>query len=59
MSQVSFPILSDEEFLEMATKKGWLEELNVALLQARREGKVQLFDDDSGDPLVVKVEQTN
>ena len=32
--------------------------LNQELLQMRREGRIQLFD-DGGDPLIIKVEQTN
>ena len=34
-------------------------ELNEALLEMRRQGTIQIFDDGTGDPLIVKAEQTN
>jgi hypothetical protein len=29
------------------------------MLALRREGRIQLFDDGSGDPLIVKMERVN
>ena len=55
----SFTVLTDDEFLAMVADKGQPEELNEALLAMRREGKIQLFDDGSGDPSSSKLEQTN
>lgn len=52
-------ILTDQEFLAMVSGKGNPDELNQALLQLRREGRVQIFDDGSNDPLLVMTEQTN
>ena len=52
-------ILSDSEFLAMVADRGNPKEMNRAILKLRQEGRVQLFDDGSGDPLVVHLEQTN
>jgi hypothetical protein len=52
-------ILSDEEFLVMVADQGNPEEMNRAFLEMRREGRIQLFDDGSGDPLIVKLEYMN
>jgi hypothetical protein len=54
-----FSILTDDEFLAMVAGKGHPDELNQAMLTLRREGRIQLFDDGSGDPLVVTLERTN
>ena len=56
---MAYSILTDEQFLAMVADEGAPEELNDALLELRREGKVQIFDDGSKNPLIVKVEQTN
>jgi len=45
-------ILSDDEFRAIAIEKG-PEELADAMLELRREGRIQLYDDGSGDILVV------
>ncbi len=52
-------VLTDDEFLAAVADKGNPDELNVAFLELRREGKIQIFDDGVGDPLIVTVEQTN
>ena len=52
-------ILTDEEFLAMVAGKGNPDELNQALLEMRREGRIQLFGDDSDDPLIITTERTN
>ena len=52
-------ILSDEEFLAMVEDKGNPEELNEAILELRREGRIQLFDDGGDDPLIIATEKTN
>lgn len=46
-------LLTDDEFREMVKGKG-PEELAEAMLTMRREGRIQLYDDGLGDPLVVK-----
>ncbi|MGA2620203.1 MAG: hypothetical protein ABSF26_21500 [Thermoguttaceae bacterium] len=57
--QMKFRVLSDEQFLAMVADKGNPAELDQAMLEMRREGRIQLFDDGSGDPLIVKAERTN
>jgi hypothetical protein len=57
--QMKFRIVSDEEFLAMVADKGNPDELNQAMLALRREGRIQLFDDGSGDPLIVTMERVN
>ena len=52
-------ILSDNEFLAMVADRGNPDEMNRAILTLRREGRIQLFDDGSSDPLIVHLEQTN
>jgi hypothetical protein len=52
-------ILTDEEFLALVSDKGNPDELNQALLEMRREARIQLFDDGSGDPLIITTERTN
>jgi hypothetical protein len=52
------PVLSDEEFLWMVEPLGQPAELNDALLQLRREGRIQIYDDGSGDPYIVLIEKT-
>ena len=47
-------ILSDDGFLAMVKDKGNPDEFNRAIIQLRREGRIQLFDDGSGDPLIIK-----
>ena len=54
-----FSILTDEEFLAMVADRGQPDEFNEALLELRREGQIQILDDASGDPLIIKVEQMN
>ena len=54
-----FAILTDKEFLSMVANKDAPEEFDMALLEMRREGRIQIFDDGTGDPLIVKLEQTN
>jgi hypothetical protein len=57
--QMTFRVLTDEQFLAMVANKGNPAELDQAMLALRREGRIQLFDDGSGDPLIVKTEQMN
>jgi len=57
--KVAFRVLTDEEFLVMVANKGNPAELNQAMLALRREGRIQLFDDGSGDPLIITTERTN
>jgi hypothetical protein len=57
--QMRSRILTDEEFLAMVANRGNPAELNQAMLDLRREGRIQLFDDGSGDPLVIKTERAN
>lgn len=57
--QPNMRILSDNEFLAMVADRGNPEEMNRAILTLRREGRVQLFDDGSGDPLLIQLEKTN
>ena len=52
-------ILTDEEFLAMVAGKGNPDEMNQAILELRREGRIQLFDDGNGDPLLITIQQTN
>ena len=56
---MAFRVLTDEQFLAMVADKGNPAELDQAILTLRREGRIQLFDDGSGDPLVVKTEELN
>jgi hypothetical protein len=56
---MQFSVLTDEEFLAMVADKDQLAELNEALLSMRRDGAIQIFDDGSGEPLLVVIEQTN
>jgi len=57
--QMKSRVLTDEEFMVMVANKGNPDELNQAMLALRQEGRIQLFDDGSGDPLIVKTEQAN
>jgi hypothetical protein len=52
-------VLTDDEFLAAVADKHNPEVLNRAFLELRREGRIQIFDDGSGDPLIVLIEQTN
>ena len=54
-----FPVLSDEAFQRMVEPLGQPVEFNDALLQLRREGRIQIYDDGSGDPYIILTEQTN
>jgi hypothetical protein len=56
---MAFSVLTDEQFLAMVADRRQPDDLNQELLEMRREGRIQLFDDGSGDPLVIKLEQTN
>ena len=56
---MAFRVLSDEEFLAMVADKGNPAELNEAMLALRREGRIQLFDDGTDDPLIITTERTN
>jgi hypothetical protein len=56
---MEFSILTDEQFLAMVAGQEQPEEFNQALLEMRREGRIQIFDDGSADPLIIKLEQTN
>ena len=53
-------ILSDNEFVSMVEKWG-NSRLDQMFLDMRREGSIQLFDDNSCDgvPLIVQLEETN
>jgi hypothetical protein len=52
-------VMTDEEFLAAVADRHNPEELNNACLELRRQGRIQIFDDGSGDPLIVTIEQTN
>ncbi len=52
-------VLTDDEFLAAVADKHNAVELDNGFLELRREGKVQIFDDGSGDPLIVTIEKTN
>jgi hypothetical protein len=52
-------VLTDDEFLAAVADEHNPEEFNLACLELRRQGKIQIFDDGSGDPLLVVIEQTN
>ena len=56
---MAFRILTDEQFLAMVANKGNPAELDRAMPALCREGRIQLFDDGSGDPLIVKTERAN
>ena len=56
---MAFSILTDEDFLAMVADRDAPAELNDALLEMRREGKIQFFDDGSGDPLIVNALVSN
>ena len=51
--------MTDDEFLAAVAGQGNPEELNLTFLELRRQGKIQIFDDGSGDPLLVMTEKTN
>ena len=51
-------ILSDNEFVSMVEKWG-NSRLDQMFLELRKEGSIQLFDDNSGDPLIVQLQETN
>ncbi len=57
--KMAFRVLTDEEFLAMVADKGNPAELNEAMLALRREGRIQLFDDGTDDPLIITTERTN
>ena len=57
--QPKMRILSDSEFLAMVAKCANHEDMNQAFLTMRQEGSIQLFDDGSGDPLIIQLEKTN
>ena len=52
-------IMTDDEFLAAVADKGNPDEMNRAFIELRRQGRIQIFDDGSGDPLLVVIEQTN
>lgn len=54
-----FSILTDKEFLAAVADKDAPEEFDKALLELRRVGRIHIVDDGSGEPLIVKLEQTN
>jgi hypothetical protein len=56
---MGFSILTDNEFLQMVADQEQPAELNEALLEMRRQRKIQIFNDGSGDPLIIQLEQTN
>ncbi len=56
---MAFRVLTDEQFLAMVASKGNPAELDEAMLALRREGRIQIFDDGTGDPLIVKTERLN
>ncbi len=43
----------------MVAGKDYSDEMNEVMIELRQEGKVQLFNDGSDDPLIIKLEQTN
>ncbi len=55
---MALPIMTDEEFLAAVADKDYPQEFNQAMLELRREGLVQIFD-DFGEPLIVKPEWVN
>lgn len=56
---MGFAILTDDEFLAMVAEQEQPAELNEALLEMRRDGKIQIFNDGTGDPLIIQLERTN
>jgi hypothetical protein len=52
-------IMTDDEFLAAVADKGNPDDMNRAFLELWRQGRIQIFDDSSGDLLIVTVEQTN
>ena len=52
-------IMTDDEFLAAVADKGNPDEMNREFLELRRQGRIQIFDDGSGDPLLIVIEQTN
>jgi hypothetical protein len=56
---MNFSILTDKQFLAMVADQEQPAELNEALLEMRREGKIQIFDDGTSDPLIIQLERTN
>jgi hypothetical protein len=57
--KMGFAILTDDEFLAMVAEQEQPAELNEALLEMRRDGKIQIFNDGTGDPLIIQLERTN
>ena len=57
--QMDFSVLTDQQFLAMVADQDQPDELNQSLLEMRREGKIQIFDDGTSDPLIIKLEHTN
>ncbi len=53
------PVLSDEEFLRIVEPLGQPKEFNDALLQLRREGRIQIYNDGSGNPYIILISKTN
>jgi hypothetical protein len=51
--------MTDDEFLAAVADKGNPDDMNRAFLELWRQGRIQIFDDGSGDLLIVTVEQTN
>jgi hypothetical protein len=43
-------VLTDDEFLAAVADKGNPDDMNRAFLELRRQGRIQIFDDGSGDP---------
>jgi hypothetical protein len=56
---MGFSVLTDDEFLAMVADQEQPAELNQALLEMRHAGKIQIFNDGTGDPLIIQLEQTN
>ncbi len=56
---MQFAVLTDDEFLAMVADRGQPDEMNHALLAMRRDGAIQILDDGTGDPLIIKAEQMN
>ena len=52
-------VLTDDEFLAAVADRNNPEELDRAMLELRRQGRIQIYNDGSGDPLIVTIEKTN
>ncbi len=52
-------IMTDEEYCTAVAVEGNLDDLSRDIIDMRREGIVQIFDDGSGEPFIALMEHTN